>query len=53
MLTDKEALEKGKEALHYAIYLSECGKNEGIKTINRNKAEWLSLLIYLAERGKQ
>lgn len=50
MLTDKEALEKAKEELSRAIYLFECSRSAGIRAINEDKAEWLSVLIYLAER---
>jgi hypothetical protein len=50
MLTDKEALETAKEELSRAIYLSECSRSAGIRAINEDKAEWLSVLIYNAEQ---
>lgn len=50
MLTDKEALETAKEELSRAIYLSECSRSAGIRAINEDKAEWLSVLIYNAEK---
>ena len=50
MLTDKEALETAKEELSRAIYLSECSRSAGIRTINEDKAEWLSILIRNAEQ---
>lgn len=51
MLTDKEALETAKEELSRAIYLSECSRSAGIRAINEDKAEWLSVLIYNAEQN--
>lgn len=50
MLTDEKALDIAKEELHSAIYLSECGGNAGIRKINSDKADWLSVLIYNAEQ---
>ncbi len=50
MLTDKEALETAKNELSRAIYLSECSRSAGIRAINEEKAEWLSVLIYNAEQ---
>ena len=51
MMTDKEALNTAKNELDRAIYLSECSRSAGIRAINENKAEWLSVLIYLAEQN--
>ena len=51
MLSDKEALEKANNELRNAIWLSECGKNAGIREMNENKCDWLSIVIYLAEQG--
>jgi hypothetical protein len=51
MLTDKEALKKANDELRNAIWLSECGKNAGIRKMNENKCDWLSIVIYLAEQG--
>ena len=51
MLTDKEALEKANDELREAIWLSECGKNAGIRKINENKCAWLSIIIYLAKQA--
>ena len=51
MLTDKEALETAKNELSRAIYLSECSRSAGIRAINEDKAEWLSVLIYNAEQN--
>ena len=50
MLTDKEALEIAKEELSRSIYLSECSRSAGIRAINEDKAEWLSVLIRNAEQ---
>lgn len=52
-MTDKEALETAKNDLSRAIYLSECSKSAGIRAINGDKAEWLSILIYNAEQNIQ
>ena len=51
MLTDEEALKIAKEELERALYLSECSRSAGIRAINEEKSEWLSVLIYLAEEG--
>jgi hypothetical protein len=45
------ALEKAKAELSAATHLEECGGNAGIRKMNANKAEWLSWIVYLAERG--
>lgn len=49
-MTDKEALKTAKEELSRAIYLSECSRSAGIRAINEDKAEWLSVLIRNAEQ---
>jgi hypothetical protein len=49
--TMEAALEKAKNELSYAIHLEECGGNAGIRKMNANKAEWLKLVVYLAEIG--
>lgn len=51
MLTDKEALNAAENELDRAIYLSECSRSTGIRAINEDKVEWLSVLIYLAEQN--
>ena len=50
-LTDEEALKIAKEELERALYLSECSRSAGIRAINEEKSEWLSVLIYLSEEG--
>lgn len=50
MLTDKEALQIAKEELRRAACLSECSRSAGIRAINEDKAEWLSVLIHNAEQ---
>ena len=50
MRTDKEALQIAKEELRRALYLSECSRSAGIRAINEDKAEWLSILIRSAEQ---
>jgi hypothetical protein len=49
--TYEAALNKAKEKLNQAIYLSECGSNQGLRQMNANKAEWLKWVVYLAELG--
>lgn len=51
MMTDKEALEMANNELDRAIYLSECSRSAGIRAINEEKSEWLSVLLYLAEQN--
>lgn len=51
MQLDKEALKSAKIALNQAKYLSEYGGNAGIRKIYSDKANWLAVLIYLAEIG--
>ena len=48
--TDEEALKIAKEELERALYLSECSRSAGIRAINEEKSEWLSVLIYNAEK---
>ena len=45
------ALDKAKEELDRASYLSECGSNPGLRQMNSNKAEWLHWVVYLAQYG--
>ena len=47
----KQALDKAIEERDHASYLSESGANAGIRKMNSNKADWLSWVIYLAEKG--
>lgn len=47
---NKRAINKAKEALSNASYQSECGVNEGLRIIFSNQADWLSKVIYLAEK---
>jgi hypothetical protein len=49
--TMKQALEKAKEELSKASYLSECGSNAGIRKVNSNKIDWLRWVVCLAETG--
>ena len=48
-MTVKEAMETAKNELSRAIYLSETSRSAGIRAINEDKAEWLCVLIRLAE----
>ena len=49
-MREREALEKAKEELALANWLSECGANAGIRRMWSNKTYWLSWVVYLAER---
>ena len=49
-LTDEEALKIAKEELERALYLSECSRSAGIRAINEEKSEWLSVLICNTEK---
>lgn len=51
MLNDKEALERAKTELARSIYLSECGRNAGIRKMYSDKSDWISVLIYHAEQN--
>lgn len=50
IIANRSAITKAKEALSNASYQSECGVNAGIRTIFSNQADWLSKVIYLAEK---
>lgn len=52
-MTNSEAIKIAREKMFSAITLSETSTNAGIKAIHANKAEWLSKLICLAERGQK
>ena len=45
------AFETAKKERAYALHMEECGSNAGLRKMNANKAEWLSWLIYFAEKG--
>lgn len=47
----EQCLEDARKELGYAIYMSECGSNAGLRKIYSNKADLLSRLIYMAEYG--
>ena len=49
-LTDEEALKIAKEEIEHALYLPECSRSAGIRAINEEKSEWLSVLICNAEK---
>jgi hypothetical protein len=50
IIANRSAIAKAKETLSNASYQSECGINAGIRTIFSNQADWLSKVIYLAEK---
>ena len=51
MMTSEEAIKRAKTELSQAVYLSECGANDGIRAIYEDKAEWLCALLRLAEEA--
>lgn len=46
MISLEEALQRARNELVVAIYLSETAPNAGLRTIYENKAEYLSTLVY-------
>ena len=48
-MTDREAIRKAENECRRASYHEECGANAGIRSIYRNRAEWLSRLVFLAK----
>lgn len=50
-LSCEQCLEDARKELAYAIYMSECGNNAGLRKIYSNRADLLSRLIYMAEYG--
>ena len=50
LFPDNLGFKIAKEELSRAIYLSECSRSAGIRAINEDKAEWLSILIRNAEQ---
>ena len=49
-MTIEAAIETAKNELSRAIYLSESSRSAGIRAINEEKADWLNILIWLAEK---
>ncbi len=47
----KDAIHRAEAELQTASYLEESGSNAGLRKMNANKADWLSLIIYLAKLG--
>lgn len=50
LIKNRSAVEHAKIALSNALYQSECGVNAGLRKIFSNQADWLSVLVYLAEK---
>ena len=48
MMSLTEALLKARNEMHQAIHLSETAQNAGLRTIYKNRADFLSTLIYAA-----
>lgn len=51
MMPFKEAIEKAEQELSRAIYNGETMRNPGLRAVCRNKAEWLSIVVYLAKQA--
>lgn len=51
MMSFKEAIEKAENELSMAIHNGETMKNPGLRAICNNKAEWLSIVVYLAKQA--
>ena len=50
-MTDVQAVAKCKKELDMALYQSETSNHPGIQAIHRIKAEWLSHVLYLAQKA--
>ena len=48
MISREEALRRARNELALAIHVSETGSTDGIRAIYKDKAEWLSQVVYLA-----
>ena len=53
MLSFEEAIKKADEELDKIIYYSECGSTTGLRRAYSNKADWFSVIVYLAKKGLQ
>lgn len=51
MINNKEALKRAKTELARSIYLSEYGRNAGIRKMYSDKSDWISVIIYHAEQN--
>ena len=48
-MTFDEAIAVAERALARAFYDIDCAKNHGLEKIAQNKADWLSVIIYMAK----
>lgn len=53
MMSFDEAIEKAENELAKLIHNSETLNSAGLRTANSNKADWLSIVVYLAKKGLQ
>lgn len=51
MMSVKKAIEKAEYELSMARHNGETMKNPGLRAICNNKAEWLSIVVYLAKQA--
>lgn len=49
-MTFEEAIIIGERELARAFYDIDCAKNRGLAKIAENKADWLSVLLYMAKQ---
>ena len=49
-MTAEQAIEEARTELSRCHYLSDCGANAGIRAMYSKKAEWLNILVWLAEQ---
>ena len=52
-MTFVEAIAVAERELARAFYDIDCAKNRGLEKIAQNKADWLSVIIYMAKQYKK
>lgn len=53
MMSFEEAIKKADEELDKTIYYAECCSTTGLRRAYSNKADWFSVIVYLAKKGLQ
>lgn len=51
MMSFEKAIEKAENELSVARYNGETMRNPGLRAVCNNKAEWLSMVVYLAKQA--
>lgn len=49
-ITAEQAIKKARTELSRCHHLSDCGANAGIRAMYSKKAEWLNIIVWLAEQ---